>query len=117
MSAFRMPCVAAQPLNFLRKQHRLSGPHDRARRRVRCHRATVAMEVDRMNRPGTVLDVFNPKADLGEYLAPKVALLKAVFGIDEHGKLTKPPPPEPFRQQLFTYIMCGRIVDTRRLPE
>jgi hypothetical protein len=56
---------------------------------------------------GYVLDIFNPRNQLCGSLAPKVALLKAVLGINEQGQLTRSPPPQPFFQDLFTYIMCG----------
>ena len=57
---------------------------------------------------GYVLDIFNPRNQLCGSLAPKVALLKAVLGINEEGQLTRSPPPQPFFQDLFTYIMCGK---------
>ena len=66
-------------------------------------------------RTGVVIPIFHPKADLGEYLAPKVALLKAIFGIDDNGQLTKPAPPKWFSQQVFEYIMGGKIPPTNRL--
>jgi hypothetical protein len=67
-------------------------------------------------RTGYVIPLFHPKADLGASLAPKVALLKAILGIDEHGQLTKPIPPQSFFQDLFTYIMCGKVWQRTRKP-
>jgi hypothetical protein len=64
-------------------------------------------------RTGVVIPIFHPKADLGEYLAPKVALLKAIFGIDDNGQLTKPAPPKWFSQQVFEYIMFGEVCERR----
>jgi hypothetical protein len=75
-----------------------------------------AAEIARLEAKGyTVLDIYNPRNRLSEHLAPKVALLKAVFGIDDSGRLTRPPPPKAFSQQLFHYIMCGKIPPTDRL--
>jgi hypothetical protein len=56
-----------------------------------------------------VLDIFNPRNHLSENLAPKVALLKAIFHIDNTGRLTKPPPPKWFSQQVFEYILGGKV--------
>jgi hypothetical protein len=61
-----------------------------------------------------VLDIYNPRNHLCEPLASKVALLKAVFGIDDSGRLTRPPPPKAFSQQVFEYIMGGRIRERRQ---
>jgi hypothetical protein len=73
-------------------------------------------EIARLEAKGyTVLDIYNPRNRLCEHLAPKVALLKAVFGIDDSGRFTRPPPPKAFSQQLFHFIMCGRIPPTDRL--
>ena len=67
-------------------------------------------------RTGYVLDIFNPRAILCGDLPARVALLKAIFGIDEHGQLTKPIPPQSFFQDLFTYIMCGKVWQRTRKP-
>jgi Helix-turn-helix domain len=56
-----------------------------------------------------VLDIFNPRNHLGEGFAPKVALLKALFHIDNTGRLTKPPPPKSFSDQVFEYILSGKV--------
>jgi len=71
-------------------------------------------EIARLEAKGhVVLDIYNPRNHLSEHLAPKVALLKAVFGIDDSGRLTRPPPPKAFGQQVFEYIMGGRIRERR----
>ena len=71
-------------------------------------------EIARLEAKGhVVLDIYNPRNHLCEHLAPKVALLKAVFGIDDSGRLTRPPPPKAFSQQVFEYIMGGRIREQR----
>ena len=58
---------------------------------------------------GYVLDIFGP-GHLGENLAPKVALLKAVLGFDEHtGHFKKPLPPKPFCRDIFHYIFFGKV--------
>src|SRR5262252_3693646 len=64
-------------------------------------------------RSGYVLDIFNPKVHLGECVAPRVALLKAIFGIDDTGQLTKPAPPKDFAQKVFEYIMFDRVLERR----
>jgi Helix-turn-helix domain len=56
-----------------------------------------------------VIDIFNPRNHLSENLAPKVALLKAIFHIDNTGRLTKPPPPKSFSDQVFEYILSGKV--------
>jgi hypothetical protein len=67
-------------------------------------------EIARLEAEGyTVLDIYNPRNRLSEHLAPKVALLKGIFGIDDSGRLTRPPPPKAFSQQVFEYIMGGRL--------
>jgi hypothetical protein len=71
-------------------------------------------EIARLEAKGhVVLDIYNPRNHLCEHLAPKVALLKAVFGIDDSGRLTRPPPPKAFGQQVFEYIMGGRVREQR----
>ena len=71
-------------------------------------------EIARLEAKGhVVLDIYNPRNHLSEHLAPKVALLKAVFGIDDSGRLTRPPPPKAFGQQVFEYIMGGRVREQR----
>jgi hypothetical protein len=73
-------------------------------------------EIARLEAKGyTVLDIYNPRNHLCEPLASKVALLKGIFGIDDSGRCTRPPPPKAFVQQLFHYIMCGKIPPTDRL--
>ena len=62
-----------------------------------------------------VLDIYNPRNHLCEPLASKVALLKGVFGIDDNGRCTRSPPPKSFVQQVFEYIMGGKIPPTNRL--
>jgi hypothetical protein len=72
-------------------------------------------EIARLEAKGyTVLDIYNPRNRLSEQLAPKVALLKAVFGIDDSGRLTRPPPPKAFGQQVFEYIMGGKVRERRQ---
>src|SRR6516165_10407854 len=71
-------------------------------------------EIARLEAKGhVVLDIYNPQNHLCEPLASKVALLKAVFGIDDSGRLTRPPPPKAFGQQVFEYIMGGRVREQR----
>jgi hypothetical protein len=61
----------------------------------------------------TVLDIFGP-GHLGEYLSPRVARLKAVFGFDEHtGQFTK-LPPKPIRQDILTHILFDRVSRERK---
>lgn len=69
---------------------------------------------------GHVIPIFHPKADLGEYLSPKVALLEAIFGFDKHtGQFTKPLPPQPFQSHLLTYILFDKVCErrTRKPPK
>ena len=58
---------------------------------------------------GYVLDIFNPRAILCGDLPARVALLKAIFGIDEHGQLTKPPPPQAFATQVLWWVFFNRL--------
>ena len=75
--------------------------------------AKRAEKIARLEAKGhVVLDIYNPRNHLSEHLAPKVAPLKAVFGIDNSGRLTRPPPPKAFGQQLFHFIMCGKVPPT-----
>ena len=60
-------------------------------------------------RTGYVLDIFNPRAILCGDLPARVALLKAIFGIDEHGQLTKPPPPQAFATQVLWWVFFNRL--------
>jgi hypothetical protein len=67
---------------------------------------------------GYVLAYFDGRDHLGENLARKVALLKAVFGFDERtGQLTKPIPPKALCQDIFRYIFFGKVrTRTLRAP-
>jgi hypothetical protein len=62
---------------------------------------------------GTVLDIYNPRDHLCEPLASKVAVLKAVLRIDEHGKMARPFPPQSFCNQLLWWVL-GNIVPAHR---
>jgi len=54
-----------------------------------------------------VIDIFGPAHPSD---SPKTALLKAVLGFDERsGQFTKPLPPKPFRQDIITYILFGKV--------
>jgi hypothetical protein len=65
-------------------------------------------------RTGYVIPLFHPKADLGESLAPKVALLEAILGFDKHtGQFTKPLPSQPFQSRLLTYILFDHVSERR----
>jgi excisionase family DNA binding protein len=62
---------------------------------------------------GHVIAYFDGRDHLGENLSRKVALLKAVFGFDEHTGRFKPLPPKPFCQDIFQYIFFGKLLRQR----
>ena len=66
-------------------------------------------------RTGYVLDIFNPRTILPcEDNARWVALLKAIFGFDEHARrFTKPLPPQPFQTELLFYILFDHVSERR----
>jgi hypothetical protein len=66
-------------------------------------------------RTGYVLDIFNPRTILPcEDNARSVALLKAMFGFDEHTRrFTKPLPPQPFQTELLFYILFDHVSERR----
>jgi excisionase family DNA binding protein len=67
-------------------------------------------EIARLQAKGHfVLDIFNPRNHLGDGLAPKVAVLKAVLRIDEHGKMARPFPPQSFCNELLWWVVGNRM--------
>jgi hypothetical protein len=75
---------------------------------------TVAVESDSMTLPiSTEGDEPPTGQDIAYFDSPpgKVALLAAVFGgfDDRTGRFKRPLPPKPFRQQLFIYILYGKV--------